>query len=161
MGRKIALFGAALFNGLVAGAAFAIWIDYNPAGMSAPFYTEKMQHAIRVFTIPLPILVVLSVMFSAASLVFLRRQRPQLILLGIATICMLSVALITAFGNIPINNQIIGWSVSSPPADWKTFADAWWSFQTIRTAAAVVGTMSAIVSLLIGPANSVSDEQLI
>ena len=44
--RGIVLFAALFFVALVAGAAFAIWIDYNPAGMSSAFYTEKMQHAI-------------------------------------------------------------------------------------------------------------------
>ena len=56
--RKFVLFAALLFVALVAGAAFAIWFDYSPKGMSAAFYTEKMQHAIRIFTIPLPTVVI-------------------------------------------------------------------------------------------------------
>jgi hypothetical protein len=44
--RNIVLFAALFFVALVAGAAFAIWIEYNPDGMSSAFYAEKMQHAI-------------------------------------------------------------------------------------------------------------------
>jgi hypothetical protein len=60
MTRGIVLFTALFFTALVAGGAFVIWIDYNPTGMSATFYVEKMQHAIRVFTAPLPTIVILS-----------------------------------------------------------------------------------------------------
>lgn len=150
MGRNIIYFGAALFNSLVAGAAFAIWIDYNPANMSATFYAEKMQHAIRVFTVPLPTLVILGVLFAGASFVISRNERPLAVLFGLATLCIISVALITAFGNIPINNQILTWDVNLPPASWKSSADTWWTFQTIRTIAAIVGTSSIIGSILIG-----------
>ena len=77
MARKLVLFGALFFVALVAGAAFAIWIDYNPTGMSPAFYTEKMQHAIRVYTVPLPTVVILGVLFTVVSTVIARRERPE------------------------------------------------------------------------------------
>jgi len=113
--QKFVLFAALLFVALVAGAAFAIWFDYNPAGMSPAFYTEKMQHAIRVFTIPLPTVVMSGVFFTIVSTFLARRERPHFYLLIAASVCIIAVALITASGNIPINNQIKTWSISSPP----------------------------------------------
>ena len=77
MTRKLVLFAALFFVALVAGAAFAIWIDYNPTGTSPAFYVEKMQHAIRVFTIPLPAVVVLGVVFTVVSTFFARSDRPD------------------------------------------------------------------------------------
>jgi hypothetical protein len=74
MTRGIVLFTALFFTALVAGGAFVIWIDYNPSGMSATFYVEK--HAIRVFTTPLPTIVILSVLSTAASAFLARRERP-------------------------------------------------------------------------------------
>src|SRR5216684_8677948 len=115
--RNIVLFAALFFVALVAGAAFAIWIDYNPAGMSPAFYTEKMQHAIRIFTIPLPTVVVLGVLFTGISAFLARSERPNFYLLIAASVCIIAVALITRFGNIPINNQILIWSISSPPSN--------------------------------------------
>ena len=105
MTRGIVLFTALFFTALVAGGAFVIWIDYNPTGMSATFYVEKMQHAIRAFTTPLPTIVILSVLSTAASAFLARRERPGFYLPVAASLCTLAVALITAFGNIPINNQ--------------------------------------------------------
>ena len=148
MVRKLSLFGALFFVALVAGAAFAIWIDYNPADMSAAFYTEKMQHAIRVFTVPLPMVVILGVLFTIVSTVLARRERPEFYLLIVASVCIVAVALITAFGNIPINNQIKAWSVSSPPSNWGILADRWWWFQTMRTIAAIGGLGLLIIAAL-------------
>ena len=149
MARRIALFAALFFVALVAGAAFAIWIDYNPAGMSPTFYAEKMQHAIRVFTIPLPTVVVLGVLFTVASTFLARRDRPAFYLLLAASACIITVALITAFGNIPINNQIMTWDINSPPSNWAELAEKWWQFQTVRTMAAIAGLGSLIAVALL------------
>lgn len=86
MARSIVLFAALFFTALVAGGAFVIWIDYNPAGMSATFYVEKMQHAIRVFTAPLPTIVILSVLATAASAFLARRERRGFYLLIAASL---------------------------------------------------------------------------
>ncbi len=144
------MFAAELFNGLVSGAAFAIWIDYKPAGMSASFYTEKMQHAIRVFTIPLPTVVALAVLFTIVWTVLARHQRPEVLLLILASSCIVAVALITALGNVPINNQIKTWNISSPPGNWSDLAQRWWYFQTLRTLAAIVGLCTLVVTALSG-----------
>ena len=148
MARKLVLFVALFFVALVAGAAFAIWIDYNPAGMSPAFYTEKMQHAIRVFTIPLPTVVVLGVLFTILSTFLARRERREFYIFVAASICMLAVALITAFGNIPINNQIKIWNISSPPSNWQNLAQKWWLFQTLRVIAAIGGLSLLIIAAL-------------
>jgi hypothetical protein len=87
--------------------ALAIWFDYKPSGMSPAFYTEKMQHAIRVFTIPLLTVVVLGMFFTIAAVFIARSERPNFYFLIAATVCIVAVALITRFGNIPINNQIL------------------------------------------------------
>jgi len=86
--------------------------------MSPAFYTEKMQHAIPVFTIPLPTVVILGVFFTIVSTSYARQDRPDLYLLIAASTCAMAVALITAFSNIPINNQIRTWSINSPPSNW-------------------------------------------
>ena len=148
MVRRLVLFGALFFVALVGGAAFTIWIDYDPAGMSPAFYTEKMQHAIRVFTVPLPAVVALGVLFTIVSTFLARRERPEFYLLLAASICILSVALITAFGNIPINNQIKMWNISSPPSNWQDLAQRWWQFQTVRTIAALSGLGLLIIAAL-------------
>jgi uncharacterized membrane protein len=152
--RKFVLFAALFFVALVAGAAFAIWFDYNPSGMSAAFYTEKMQHAIRVFTIPLPAVVILGVLFSIIAAFLARSERPNFYLLIVASVCMVAVALITRFGNIPINNQIVAWSINSPPPNWQDLAHKWWQLQTVRTLVAMGALGFLILAALARPSMS-------
>ena len=132
MAQKIILFGSLMFVGLTAGSAYVVWFDYNPDGMSSAFYVEKMQHAIRVLTIPLPTIVILGLLFTAIASFQARNDRAVFYLLATAGLCVLAVGFITRFGNIPINNQIMTWSIDSPPPDWSTVAQKWWRFQTAR-----------------------------
>ena len=137
MARSIILFGALFFTGLVAGAAFVIWVEFNPSGFPPAYYIGGMQHAIRVFTIPLPSIVLLSVLFTGASTVLAWRERSNFYLLAAGCFCAVVVALVTAFGNVPINNQIRTWTVASPPPNWSDLAAEWWRFQSVRTIAAL------------------------
>jgi len=151
MSRKIVLFGSLLFVGLTAGAAYVVWFDYNPAGMSSTFYVEHMQHAIRVLTIPLPTIVVLGLLFTAIASFQARRDAAMCYSLALATGCVLAVGLITRFGNIPINKQILTWNVASPPGGWSTLAEKWWRLQTARlilqTAALCLVSFAALMRM--------------
>jgi uncharacterized membrane protein len=142
------LSGTLFFTGLVAGTAFVIWIEFDPSGLSGAYYTESMQHAIRVFTIPLPAIVVLSFVFSGVSSILAWRERLTFYLLIAGCLCVAIVALVTAFGNIPINNQIETWSPTSPPPNWQELAGLWWRLQTIRTTAALGGLAFVILATL-------------
>lgn len=132
MTRKIILFGSLVFVGLTAGAAYVVWFDYNPHGMSGPLYIAKMQHAIRVLTIPLPAIVLLGLLFTVVASFQARRDRPVFYLLVAASVCVLVVGLITRFGNIPINDQILTWRFDTPPENWAAVAQKWWHLQTTR-----------------------------
>lgn len=133
MARRIVLFLALFFVALTSGAAFAVWLDTSPSGVSGAFYAEKMQHAIRVFTVPLNIVAVLGVLFTIASTFFARRDRHSFYLLIVASVCLIAGALITVFGNVPIINQIKTWSIYSFPSNWMEVGVKWWLFQTVRT----------------------------
>jgi uncharacterized membrane protein len=87
-------------------------------------------------------------LFTIVSTVLARRERPDFYFLFVASVCIVAVALITGFGNIPINNQIKMWNIGSPPADWGNLADRWWWFQTMRTIAAVGGLSLLIIAAL-------------
>jgi uncharacterized membrane protein len=147
--QRIVLFSALLFVALGAGAAFAVWLDYNPADMSPTFYVEKMQHAIRVFTVPLPTVVISGVFFTIVSTWLARRERLSLYLLLAASLCVIAVALITAFGNVPINNQIMTWSINSPPSNWTDLSEKWWRFQIERTIVQIIGLSFLILAALV------------
>ena len=147
MARNILLFAALFFTALLSGAAFVVWLMYNPVGVSSTFYVEEMQHAIRVATVPLPIVVGLGVLFTVASTFLATRDRPSFYFLVAASICVIGVALITVRGNVPINNQIMTWTINSPPVNWMEVAEKWWRFQCGRTILAIAGLIFLIVSV--------------
>jgi len=132
MTRGIVLFTALFFTALVAGGAFVIWIDYNPTGMSATFYVEKMQHAIRVFTTPLPTIVILSVL-STAGWPFLRGVN------ALVSTCWLRRV------SVPWRLRSLRPLATSP----STISAQWWQFQTARTIAAVCGLALLMLAVLI------------
>jgi hypothetical protein len=150
MARKIVLFAALLFAALVTGGQYVVWWDYNPAGMSAAFYVEKMQHAIHVIGVPLLTCVFVGTLSTLVSAFLARRDRPGFYLLIVASICFISVALITLFGNIPILNQIDTWNINSPPSNWKELADKWWQIHTVRFSVQIAGFILLILAVLPG-----------
>jgi uncharacterized membrane protein len=133
MARRIVLFLALFFVALTSGAAFAVWLDTNPSGVSSIFYAEKMQHAIRVFTVPLNAAAIFGVLFTIISTCFARRDHLSFYFLIAASICLIAGTLITVFGNVPIINQIKSWNSHSPPSNWMEVGVKWWLFQSVRT----------------------------
>jgi hypothetical protein len=114
MARRIILFLALFFVTLTSGVGFTIWLETNPSGVSPIFYAEKMQHAIRVFTVPLNTVAILGVLITIASTFLARRDRFSFYLLIAASVCLIAGTLITIFGNIPIINHITTWNSNSP-----------------------------------------------
>ncbi len=132
MVRKIVLFAALLAAGLIAGGQYVVFWDYHPDGMTAAFYTQKMQHAIRVIGMPLFAVQISTALLSIALAIMARRERPNSYLLIAAAVCAVVAVTHTALGNIPLLNQIATWNISSPPHDWNTIAIKWWWIHTSR-----------------------------
>jgi uncharacterized membrane protein len=139
MKYRLFLFLAVFFTALAAGASFVVWIDFKPMEMSPHFYVEKMQHAIKVFTIPLPLVLILAAFFNVLSFIFLRRYKKLSFLVLAAAFCIIAGILITVFGNVPINNQIKTWNIDSPPDNWKYIQHQWWIIHTVRTITLMAG----------------------
>ena len=149
MAGKIVLFLALLLVGLTAGAAVTVWLDSNPSGMSPGFYAEEMQHAIRVFMVPLNAIAVLGVFFTVVATFLARRDSLSLYLLIAASVCAITATLITFFGSVPIINQIMTWNANAPPSNWLDVGNKWWWFQTIRTIIVITELSLIIGSVLV------------
>lgn len=149
MVRNIFLFFALFFSALISGASFAVWLDSNSTGMSPAFFVEKMQHSIRVLTVPLPAVAILGVLFTIASTIFARRDRPGFYILIAASICFTAGALVTVFGNVPINNQIITWQINSPPSNLTEISEKWMELHILRTILTIAGLSFIIFATLV------------
>ena len=144
--RRIIHFLAVCAAGLITGGQYVVSFDYRASGMSAQFYTEKMQYAIHHIGTPLFAMLITATVLSFAAAVANRLDLRTSFLLAGAGICFLIGGLITAFGNIPLLDMIDTWNVRSPPADWQSVADRWYVFHSVRLGFDVVGLMLSVLS---------------
>jgi len=144
--RRIIHFLAVCAAGLITGGQYVVSFDYRASGMSAQFYTEKMQYAIHHIGTPLFAMLITATVLCFAAAVANRLDLRTSFLLAGAGVCLLIGGLITAFGNIPLLDMIDTWSVSSPPSDWQSIADRWYVFHSIRLGFDLVGLMMAVLS---------------
>src|SRR4051794_23050132 len=110
MTKRILLFVAIFAAGIIAGGQYVVWWDYNPDGMSALFYTAKMQRAINVIGTPLFAAQLVTAISTVLLTILCRRDRPAFYLLIGACLCCVAGALHTIFGNIPLLNEITSWN---------------------------------------------------
>jgi hypothetical protein len=148
MMRKIIHFLAVCCTGIIAGGQYVVSFDYNPAGTTASFYTEKMQYAIHHIGTPLfGMLIASTILCFLSAALYLRDSRRTSVLLAGAGAFLLIGALITKFGNIPLLDMIDTWNVASPPANWLEIAERWYVFHSIRIGVDVVGLALAVLSV--------------
>jgi uncharacterized membrane protein len=134
----ISVFFTGLFTGLM--FTFMLVIQRVLATLSASEYTVIMQGLIRGADDPpvVPAIVMISMLAPLYTLIHLRKHRQSLVFkltLAGLLVFVAGVFVITIGINAPINNQIVKWSVESPPANWMTLRDQWNNINWIRTPA--------------------------
>lgn len=131
MPKKVSLFLAVLFAGIIAGGQYVVLFDYHPAGMSDVFYTMKMQRAINVIGTPLFSVQILAGVFSILSAILFRGKSNFYFVLAAALLCIIG-PLLTYLGAIPRLDEIATWNANSPPSNWHATAIAWWNVHAVR-----------------------------
>jgi hypothetical protein len=64
-------------------------------------------------------------------------------------ICYAAVIVITLPTDLPTNKAIAGWSVQSPPDNWKAIRAGWIRWHILRTLVSVPGVVCYILSGLL------------
>ncbi len=130
-------FSLLLLLSLLVGTMFGIWVGYNPASLSATSYIEQQQNAIRAFNTLLPAIGAICILLTAV-LAYRAHSDPRVRYLHVAAaVCMVIAAVVTRFGNQPINAVVMTWSASAPVADWTQLRDAWWEWHVVRSVAGI------------------------
>jgi hypothetical protein len=144
-----------LLLALVTGVFWGTWLGLSRsmAALTPETFLE-VGHAmignlgtIMAILVPAAILAVLPVLY----LLYRRRSRAlYAALVGFA--CFIIALLITLIVEVPIDNLIEGWTITSLPAGWQQLRDRWEWFHAIRSWVSVLG-----LALLLGAALSVRD----
>jgi len=126
---------AGIFVGDRMGASFA-----RPELSPSSFVKfQQVQHV--HFVKMMPVLMGIAILSSLAWLVLIRSRigTVSFLLLALGTLAYISVLVVTRTVNVPINNQLMTWSASSPPPDVMKIWARWEQVHTVRTFIAVIG----------------------
>ena len=122
-----------IFAALIAGGMFVIWAGYDPATLSPSTYVEQQQNAIRALNVVMPVLGAIAIALTLVSAFLRRKDRTVFVLLVVAAAFLIISAVVTRFGNQPINALVMSWDIARPPANWTELRDQWWGFHRLRT----------------------------
>ncbi len=137
MATNVVRFLLLVLLSLLVGTMFGIWVGYNPISLSVSAYVEQQQSAIRAFNTLLPAMGAFCIILTAV-LAFRAHLDPRVRYLHVAAaICMVIAALVTRFGNQPINAVVMTWSPQMTPANWTQLRDLWWQWHVVRSIAGI------------------------
>jgi hypothetical protein len=143
-----------LLAALATGGLMVNWVGLARAMArvsSASAYTEFHQATNRTFDPYMPI-VVFGALFGGIALAVVssgvNSASGQLAILGAA--CYAVVIAITLPTNVRANKLIAGWSIQSPPDNWKAVRAGWIRYHVLRTLVSVPGLICYILSSLLG-----------
>lgn len=145
---------ALLFAALSTGGLMVNWIGLTRAMAritSASAYTEFHQASSRTFDPYMPI-VTFGALFGGVALAILssglHSVSGQLAILG--AVCYAAVLAISLSTNVRTNKRIAGWSIQSPPDEWRAIRAGWIRYHILRTLVSVPGLICYILSGLLG-----------
>ena len=144
--KNVVHFAAIVAAGIITGGQYVVSFDYSTVGMTASFYTEKMQYAIHHIGTPLFGMLIAATVLNLFAAFLYRHDRRTCYILAGAGLCFLVGGLITKFGNIPLLDEIDTWNVNSPPGNWLEIAERWYLFHTVRIGIDGVGLFLAVLS---------------
>jgi len=133
MALALIRFLSIILAALLAGVSFGIWIGFSPGRLSQSAYLEQQQNLVASLKTLMIALVVLGALITGVSAFLQRTNKVVFLSLLIATLSLISCMIITKFGNVPIDDMVMTWTVGTMPANWTTLRDNWVSFHIMRT----------------------------
>jgi len=133
---------------LLAGSVFGIWRGYDPAAYSPATFLEVHQGAVRGLNVLLPAMGAVAIVLTAALAWNTTGKALPFRLYVVAMAAMVTAALVTRFGNQPINATVMTWTVGDIPNGWETLRDTWWRWHLVRVAAIITALAVLLAAVL-------------
>ncbi len=131
--RIIAILSSGIFAGILFGDRMGATFARPSLSPSSFLQFQRIQHV--HFARMMPPLTLAAILSGLGWLIITRAQwnTPQFWLVAVALGAMIMGAALTLRVNIPINNQLMTWSVEAPPENMREIWSRWESVHTIRT----------------------------
>ena len=140
-------------TGLLAGI-FLGYLASAPAraALSASSFVQHQQVVHVYYARIMPPLIVAAVLAGLAWLLLVRWQwrGAEFWLIAAATGGIVFIGVLTRAVNVPLNDQLMTWSIAAPPSNLRELWATWERIHTIRTAVAVVAFVLAVVAAILG-----------
>lgn len=131
---------------LLAGVSLGIWIGFNPSRLSQWAFLEQQQNMVGSLQVLMISLVVLATIATFVAAYRQRENKTVFLPLIIAGLFLISCMIITRFGNLPIDSQVMSWTEDTMPSNWIELRDRWMSFHRMRTGVELVALVLVIWS---------------
>lgn len=123
---------------LLAGTSFGIWIGLNPSHYSASTYLEQQLNLVGSLNTLMVLMVIFSTIVTIVVALLLKQNKVHFFVLLAAAACFLACILISRFGNMPIQQEMLTWKPDQLPSNWTAMRDEWWSLHKMRTIAELI-----------------------
>ncbi|MDQ3673862.1 MAG: DUF1772 domain-containing protein [Gemmatimonadota bacterium] len=145
--RVVAVAGAGLYAGILlgdlAGAAQAR-PQLNPSSF---VQLQQIIHARFVLMMPALILLTLAACITWLVFIWSNRRSPEFWLIAGTTAGLVLCGILTRLVNVPLNDQLVKWSVSFPPPNVHELWAPWEGAHAIRTVIALVAFVLAVIAI--------------
>jgi Domain of unknown function (DUF1772) len=133
MVRMVAIFSSGVTAGILFGDRMGATFARPSLSPSSFLQFQRIQHV--HFARMMPPLTLAAIASALGWLIMVRAQwnSSQFSLVAMASGAMVLAAVLTFRVNIPINNQLMTWSVAAPPENMREIWNRWEKIHTIRT----------------------------
>jgi uncharacterized membrane protein len=144
---------AVVCTGLLAGIYLAdrMGASYARAELNASSFVQYQQIVHVHFAKVLPFIVIAAVLTSIAWVFLVRAQwgGAEFWLIAIATCSIILAAVLTRTVNVPLNDQLMTWSIADPPTNLRELWTPWETINTIRTFLAMGAFVLQAIALVL------------
>jgi len=136
---------------LVVGVFWGIWLSLSRSydQFSIPELHSLAKVMMPNLAMPMRFLSCLTILLMSATAYFILSKMSKEFYFALASIVLvLTSLLITILIEVPINNQVLTWTITSAPDNWKEIMIRWIAFNRIRTIAAVLSFVFFITAIL-------------
>jgi len=136
---------------LITGVFWGTWFSLSRTMHNLPpeIFIAIGKEIMKNVAVPMSIIMPASLMGLAMLLIWSWKEQSIYFFCILATfVLFIGALLITVTIEVPIDNQIKTWSVSSMPMDWESIRDRWEWFHTMRTWIALAGVTFFMIALI-------------
>jgi uncharacterized membrane protein len=149
---KLAQFVGIMLYVLVAGVMWGTWLSLGRTmtRYDAATFLSDGQHMISNLATVMAVLMISAALVGVLVVVLLFRGRSTLAgwLALSGLLLLVAVIVVTLSVEVPIDNKIKTWTVTTLPSDWQDIRARWAAFHTLRTFLSLAAVAAAVGAAL-------------